>query len=94
MSHFPCRVVSSLSLCVVWCMAAQVDESEEEDEEYLVDHSSFIYLIGPEGQCVDFYGKGQEIADIAASVKLHMSSHQGVSARPPHLIDTLLSYFK
>ena len=57
-----------------------MDEEEEDEqdsgsgelEEYLVDHSSYIYLLSPEGQCVDFYGKGQEIGDIADSVQLHM----------------------
>lgn len=55
----------------------QVDEdstggNEQEEEDYLVDHSSYIYLVDPQGQCVDFYGKGQEIEDITRSVKLHM----------------------
>jgi cytochrome oxidase Cu insertion factor (SCO1/SenC/PrrC family) len=49
--------------------------SESEDGgEYLVDHSSFIYLMGPDGQCLDFYGKGQEVDYIAESVKLHVLS--------------------
>lgn len=51
----------------------KVDESDVEDEEYLVDHSSFIYLIDPNGSCIDFYGKSQDTKDVVASVRKHMN---------------------
>ena len=51
----------------------QVDDCDE-DEEYLVDHSSFIYLVGPDGQCKDFYGKGQEVQDVVDSIQCHMTN--------------------
>jgi hypothetical protein len=70
-----CGIISIVSLM-------QVDEGDDEgeggeedsSEEYLVDHSSYIYLVGPGGQCLDFFGKGQEAGHVAESVRQHMQA--------------------
>lgn len=55
----------------------KVDEGEEDDGDYLVDHSSFMYLIDPSGECIDFYGKSQHVEDIARSINRHMRKYSG-----------------
>lgn len=41
-------------------------KTNDDPEDYLVDHSIIMYLLDPEGQFVSFYGKNytaQELAD-------------------------------
>jgi protein SCO1/2 len=42
-------------------------------EDYLVDHSIFFYLMDPNGQFVDCYGKSQDAPTVIQSVKSHIS---------------------
>lgn len=66
----------------------QVDEDLEdssgEQEDYLVDHSSYVYLLGPDGQCLAFYGKGQEMEDMVESIQLHMEAFDSAAAKQQH----------
>ncbi len=40
-----------------------------DENAYLMDHSSFVYLMGPDGRFVDLFGPGARAADIAASLR-------------------------
>ncbi|RKP36700.1 SCO1/SenC-domain-containing protein [Dimargaris cristalligena] len=42
------------------------------DEDYLVDHSIFFYLMDPRGEFVDAYGREREAEDVYKSIKKHM----------------------
>lgn len=41
-------------------------------EDYLVDHSIFFYLMGPDGKFVDLYGKQETKEGVTESVRNHM----------------------
>ncbi|CAG8815552.1 38853_t:CDS:2, partial [Gigaspora margarita] len=44
------------------------------DDEYLVDHSIFFYLMDPNGQFVDAYGKSTTADGVTDSVKGHIKN--------------------
>ena len=47
----------------------QVDEDEEAEDDYLVDHSIVLYLINPEGEFVEFYPQRVLVADIVEGIE-------------------------
>ncbi|NXJ87239.1 SCO2 protein, partial [Trogon melanurus] len=49
---------------------------EDEEGGYLVDHSTFIYLVGPDGLLHDYYGRGKTPEQIARSVRQHMRTYE------------------
>jgi protein SCO1/2 len=40
-------------------------------EEYLVDHSIFFYLMNPDGEFVDVYGKNLDAEQVSTSIIRH-----------------------
>jgi len=46
---------------------------EDDDEDYIVDHTIIVYLLDPEGQFVDYYGQTKNKEMISNSVLLHMA---------------------
>ncbi|KAF9933049.1 Cu-binding protein [Modicella reniformis] len=58
-----------------------------EGEDYLVDHSIFFYLMSPEGQFVECYGRDHDAEHVSKSVKelIRDYIHKGgtVSKEPP-----------
>ena len=47
------------------------------DEEYLVDHSIVLYLLGPDGQFLEFYTQQTQVSDIAQSIEKFMKEDAG-----------------
>ena len=47
--------------------AAKVEDDTYSD--YLVDHSSFIYLLGPEFELIKLFGKDSKPSDVAAGIR-------------------------
>ena len=45
-----------------------------ESADYLMDHSSFVYLIAPDGRVVAMFNYGTDAAAIATAVRQHMKS--------------------
>lgn len=44
----------------------------KENEDYLVDHSVFFYLMGPHGKFIDFFGRELSAQDIVAKIALYI----------------------
>ena len=45
---------------------------EDEDGDYLVDHSIVLYLISPDGEFLDFFTQKMQVIDIVNKIKSHM----------------------
>lgn len=48
--------------------------NEDEDGDYLVDHSIVMYLMSPEGKFLDFFTQRMQVSDIVDKIMKHMNS--------------------
>ena len=49
-------------------------KTNDEGDDYLVDHSIITYLINPEGDFVTFYGKNTEADVMASNIEGHLKN--------------------
>ncbi|KAG2823859.1 hypothetical protein PC129_g8455 [Phytophthora cactorum] len=50
---------------------SKADENDDDDDDYLVDHSIVMYLVGPDGQFLDFFTQNARVEDIAAKIRTY-----------------------
>ena len=48
--------------------------SGEIDGQYLVDHTAYTYLMGPEGDFLQYFGHGVTPAELAGAIRAHMKT--------------------
>lgn len=54
---------------VFFSKATETEENDEEDDDYLVDHSIVMYLVGPDGEFLDFFTQSARVGDIVDKIK-------------------------
>lgn len=52
-------------------------KDETPGDEYLVDHSIITYLMDPEGEFVEFYGKNASAVEVASRIEAKMLARSG-----------------
>ena len=58
----------------------KANENEEDEDDYLVDHSTVLYLVGPDGGFQEFFTSSETAKDIAAKIEAHITDSSGPSA--------------
>jgi cytochrome oxidase Cu insertion factor (SCO1/SenC/PrrC family) len=48
--------------------------NEEEDQEYLVDHSIVVYLLSDSGEFLEFFTQSAQVADIVERIGRRVKS--------------------
>lgn len=50
-----------------------LSKSDIDEEDYLVDHSVFSYLLSPDGECIECYGQNMNAQECYDSIKEYVS---------------------
>ena len=57
----------------------------KENEDYLVDHSVFFYLMGPHGKFVDFFGREMSTEQISLKISQYIQQAKNVGLFMPKM---------
>lgn len=57
------------AMCKAYRVYFSTPPDAKEDDDYLVDHSIFFYLMDPEGKFVEAFGRSSEAAEVVERFK-------------------------
>lgn len=55
---------------------ARSAETDPGDDQYMMDHSSFLYLMGPDGKYITVFRAGTDPEEIAKTITAEIAAHQ------------------
>ncbi|KAK7580683.1 hypothetical protein V9T40_001312 [Parthenolecanium corni] len=64
---------------------------QDEDKDYIVDHTIIIYLINPEGEFVDYYGQTRGAEEVANGIEFQMLKYDKLNKPASILIPSFLT---
>jgi protein SCO1/2 len=53
---------------------SKANENEDDDDDYLVDHSIVMYLVGPNGDFLDFFTQSARVEDMVQKIKTYTAA--------------------
>ncbi len=68
-----------------------IKANEQNDDDYLVDHSTVMYLVGPNGDFLDFFTSSSTTADITKRINEYMAPSVGSDAANVGPLDVMRS---
>ena len=53
---------------------SKADEHEDDEDDYLVDHSIVLYLVAPDGEFLDFFTQKMQVGDVTKRILNHVKT--------------------
>jgi len=55
---------------------SKANENENDEEDYLVDHSIVLYLVSPDGEFLDFFTQRTDVKDVVKRIQEHAKNYK------------------